>query len=309
MGNVDNAYEVHTMAQQYIKQVLPDVHIEVEGVFWDPFKEEMDGIIEITSSQGGKDFALDKVINQPKFREYPKHAVEKALDAIKLQHLAFYGLDVDTLVERFRKYLPLWDDDAAQKGIKLGEIQGEAAKTAAQLKAEAEERQAEILLQARAMSDALGLEVVESEAVDQADAAKTLDQGPVKTGIAKIPEFGLGKAKDGRLKMKEEIEKYLGGEVPHDELSEASRKQFAEEDGKVGAETRLAAIVQELAEIDARLQEIEEKKAKAKAKPKSKAAPAPGPAAKGKGEKGKGTGKGKGKGKQCQYQTVPNDLL
>merc|ERR1712176_93402 len=297
MGNVDNAYEVHTMAQQYIKQVLPDVHIEVEGVFWDPFKEEMDGIIEITSSQGGKDFALDKVINQPKFREYPKHAVEKALDAIKLQHLAFYGLDVDTLVERFRKYLPLWDDDAARKGIRLGEIQGEAAKTAEQLKAEAEERQAEILLAAKAQSDALGLEKVESEAVDQADAAKTLHQGPVKTGIAKIPEFRLEEAKSSRVKMKEEIEKYLGGEFFHDELSEASRKHFAEEDGKAGAETRLTVIVQELAEIDARLQEIEEKKAKqsakAKARPKGKAAPAPVPAAQGKGEKGKGNGKGK----------------
>merc|ERR1712039_948554 len=142
-------------------------HIEVEGVFWDPFEEEMDGIIEVTSSQGGKDFALDKVVNQQNFREDPKTAVEKALDPVKLEHLAFYGLDVDTLVERFRKYLPLWDDDAARKGIRLGEIQGEAAKTAEQLKAEAEERQAEILLQARAMSDALGLEVVESEAVDR----------------------------------------------------------------------------------------------------------------------------------------------
>merc|ERR1712176_249017 len=187
MGNVDNAYEVHTMAQQYIKQVLPDVHIEVEGVFWDPFKEEMDGIIEITSSQGGKDFALDKVINQPKFREYPKHAVEKALDAMKLQHLAFYGLDVDTLVERFRKYLPLWDEDAAKKGIKLGEIQGEAAKSKETLATEAAEREAEILLKVKANSLALGLEEDEDEAVDMADAGKALDQGPIKTGIAKIP--------------------------------------------------------------------------------------------------------------------------
>merc|ERR1712113_363055 len=95
---------------------------------------------------------------------------------------------------------------------------------------------------------------------------------------AKIPEFRLEEAKNSRLKMKEEIEKYLGGEFSHDELSEASRKHFAEEDGKAGAEARLTGIVQELAEIDARLQEIEEKKAKqsakAKARPKGKAAPA-----------------------------------
>merc|ERR1712176_735627 len=263
MGNVDNAYEVHTMAQQYIKQVLPDVHIEVEGVFWDPFKEEMDGIIEITSSQGGKDFALD----------------------------------VDTLVERFRKYLPLWDEDAARKGIKLGEIQGEAAKSKETLAVEAAEREAEILLKVKANFLALGLEEVEDEAVDMADAGKALDQGPIKTGIAKIPAFGLQKAKDSRLSQKEELEKYVGGELSYDQLSEAVRKQLAEEDGKAGAETRVTALVQELAEIDVRLQEIEDKKAKhaAKAKAKPKSSPSSAPAAQGKGDKEKGKGKGKGK--------------
>ena len=160
--NVSNAYYVHTMGVDRIKEVVPAAaNIAVEGVFWDPFKEEMEGDAKIAPHAGGGDFQLDGALEYPHFRDDHRAAVMEGVKQEKREHLAFFGLDVDELVRRFEAYLPMWEEDAKANGIKLGEKTGEAAKSDEEKAAERKALYAEEADEAAKALEALGLEETE----------------------------------------------------------------------------------------------------------------------------------------------------
>eukprot|EP00931_Biecheleriopsis_adriatica_P085897 TRINITY_DN6066_c0_g1_i2.p1 TRINITY_DN6066_c0_g1~~TRINITY_DN6066_c0_g1_i2.p1 ORF type:complete len:790 (-),score=186.10 TRINITY_DN6066_c0_g1_i2:143-2263(-) len=249
--NVSNAFDVHTLTQEKIMEVLgPSQSIYVEGIFWDPFEEEMEGNCAVAPAVGGSDFQLDGVIKYPNFRDDHRSAIEQGLDQVKRKHLEFFGLNTDDLVDRLKAYLPLWEKEAKEKGVKLGEVGGEAAKSEKQLKEEQDAREKEIREEAEMKAKELGLEETD-KGMRQTEALATLmGGGPTITGVAAIPQHNLEKAQKRRLKWQEEVEKFVNGEVAYDALSEDCKANFSQEGG---AEKYLEKIRTELEEIQKRL--------------------------------------------------------